>query len=66
LAGALALWAGERPEVRGRPFAPSVGGEWRGLTPDAPPMTMREMPVPFDGGRVAAPGDVPIAALRRR
>jgi hypothetical protein len=64
LAVALALWAGERPEVRGRPFTPSVGGYRRELDPDAPPLTDREMLAPFDG-RGTTPGDVPIAAFGR-
>jgi len=62
LAVALALWAGERPEVRGRPFSASVGGERARL--DGPPLTDKEMVAPFDG-RGATPGDVPIAAFGR-
>ncbi len=63
LAVALALWAGERQEVRGRPFSAAVGGERPRL--DGPPLTDQQMVAPFGGGRLSAPGDVPIAAFGR-
>ncbi len=60
---ALALWAGERPEVRGRPFSAAVGGE-RTL-PD-PRGTDDVLFGRATSGRATPPGDVPIEALRPR
>jgi len=63
LAVALALWAGERQEVRGRPFSAAVGGE-RAL-PD-PRGTDELLFGRAMSGRATTPGDVPIEALRPR
>ncbi len=64
LAVALALWAGERPEVRGRPFTPSMGGERARL--DGPPMTMQEMHAPFNGRGMGPLSERPIEEIMRR
>ncbi len=64
LAVALALWAGERQEVRGRPFSAAVGGERARL--DGPLLTEREMHAPFDGRGLGPLSEPPIEDIMRR
>jgi len=63
LAVALALWAGERPEVRGRPFSAAVGGERPRPHPRG---TDEALFGRATSDRATTPGDVPIRALRPR
>jgi len=63
LAVALALWAGERPEVRGRPFTPSVGGQR--ANPDAF-LTDRDLWLPLGGRSLGPLHEPPVEEIMRR